>query len=316
MSSQDNRTSEQASAENASPAKRPTIVQRGIQCFRVCVIVYVLVLIAMVVFESRLVYPGAYFTHRNAAVLPEVEDWDYRNKDDLKLTGRKLLRPDAKRTVLLLHGNGIQAKWMDLRISQLANLLQCDVYCAEYSGFQYSEITPCEENFLADACSAHQAACQDAGVQRQDLVVYGTSLGGAAVAEVASINQSKTIILDRTFDAAVAVAAQKYWMMPVRWLMQNRFESQRRLSEFQGKVVQIHGPPDAIVPYRNGKALFDSIPSEDKNFLTVEGLGHNDSMPNEVLRQVEALLPESNVPESSVPESSVPALEGSSAAGE
>ena len=304
MSSQDNQTSDQPAAENAPPTKRAMIVQRGLRWFRVCAIVYVVVLVAMVVFESRLVFPGAYM-ERNAAALTSVQDWNYRNQDDLKLTGRKLLRPNSKRTVLLLHGNGIQAKWMDMRIAQLAEQLECDVYCAEYSGFQYSDITPCEENFLADACSAHQAACQAASVQGEDLIVYGTSLGGAAAAEVASVNQSKTIILDRTFDAAVAVAAQKYWMMPIRLLMKNRFESERRLSEYRGKVVQIHGPPDAIVPYRNGKALFESIPSEDKTFLTVEGLRHNDSMPDEVLQQVEALLPEQNQPQAMKQDSAV-----------
>ncbi|MFN7334059.1 MAG: alpha/beta hydrolase, partial [bacterium] len=95
---------------------------------------------------------------------------------------------------------------------------------------------------------------------------------------------------DRTFSSIVDVAAWHYPMFPVRWLIRNRFLSIDRISNYSGKLLQLHGDADTIVPLKFGKKLFDACPSTSKTFLQVPELGHNDEWPEEFWAAVPAFL--------------------------
>ncbi len=41
-------------------------------------------------------------------------------------------------------------------------------------------------------------------------------------------------------------------------------------------LLQSHGNEDRIVPFDNGRRLFDAVGSQDKRSVEMPGLGHND----------------------------------------
>ncbi|MCO8123767.1 alpha/beta hydrolase [Stieleria sp. TO1_6] len=271
------------------PAKRRR--HWAISILRIVVIAYATMLLMLMVMESRLVYPGAYAEPRDVLRQSQVQAFEYPAADGSTITGRRVDRAGSNRTVLFLHGNGIRASWMDDWTLQLSQQLDANVVTAEYRGFDDDDVTPTEANLIADSLAAHDAVCKLYSLSPEELIVYGRSLGGGCAAAVAAEKKSDTLILDRTFDSVVDVASDRFPMFPIRWVMRNRFDSVSRLQSFQGKLIQIHGTPDRIVPIKNGKRLFESIPSSDKQFIEVPGLWHNDPMSNVTLKKIAQRLP-------------------------
>ena len=251
---------------------------------------YVVIIVLMVLLEERLLFPGAYLNLHTYRPVENVGDFEYHAVDGSTITGRLLERPGANRTILFLHGNGIRVRALDSWVAELSEALNANVLAAEYRGFQSKHVTPSEANVISDALSAHDALSIHFGVPPEDIVVYGRSLGGGCAAAVASRRRTKYLVLDRTFDSAVHVAARKYWMFPVRKLMKNEFDSVHRLNDFDGRVFQLHGDADRVVPIEHGRRLYETIRSSEKQFLEIPGLGHNDRLSGEVLRAIGAFV--------------------------
>ena len=251
---------------------------------------YIAIVLAMVVFESRLVYPGAYMTIRPTQQSVQCQPWEYKAVDGTAITGRLFESPSHRSTVLFLHGNGITVDRLDSWIVQLGNSLNANVLAAEYRSFQNDDVTPHCDNLIEDALAAHDALCEHYQLSSQDLIVYGRSLGGACAAAVAARRNTQTLILDRTFGQITEVAAERFPIFPVRLLMRNRFDSISELKGFQGSVIQLHGNIDRIVPILHGKRLFDSLSTRRKQFIEVSDLRHNDPMPIATMQQIANLV--------------------------
>lgn len=254
----------------------------------VAVAIYLGLVLVMVLFEKRLVYPGAYYPEGFGtpyAVLEDVESVTYPSTDDIRLTGRLLERRGSAALVLYFHGNGTKAVWLDDWIAHLGLTLNATVMAAELRGFE-DDHTPTERGVIEDAFAARDYLCERYGIMPSDIVLYGRSLGGGLAAALAASDGAQALVLERTFDQLVRVGATKFPWLPVRLVMRNRFDSAARLADFRGPVLQIHGTADQIVPIERGRALFSSLQTQVKRFIEVPGLGHNDSIPDDVLEQL------------------------------
>lgn len=269
------------------------------------VVLYAAICAGLVGMETRLVFPGAYLSARPALeperftieqpIYDSVTTLAYRAVDGAELLGRIEAREHPDRVILFLHGNGIRAFELDQWTGRLAEVANATVLTAEYRGFQQDGFTPTEASTIADAISAIDALAAVTGVSPQNITIYGRSLGGGVAAGLVEAMQArdappKSLILDRTFDSAMNVGANRYFWLPVRWLIRNPYNSSERLRNFSGNVVSTHGPPDEIVPMKNGRALFDSLTTPHKTWIEAPGLRHNDRMSDQTLRQEFAAL--------------------------
>lgn len=107
----------------------------------------------------------------------------------------------------------------------------------------------------------------------------GRSLGGAVAVELAATGGTRGLILERTFTSIPEVAATIYWWLPVRWLMRNRFDSRTRIQNYHGPLLLSHGTADSVVPFAQGKRLFESCPSPRKRLVVLHDAEHNDPDP-------------------------------------
>lgn len=272
--------------------------QRVLRSIKIIAIGYVIICLALVGMETRLVYPGAYLgppppSHENRftpenPITGQMSTLTYQALDGSELRSRLFLRAGAERVVLFLHGNGIRAADMDDWTMRLSDTMKATVLTAEYRGFQNAGFTPSESSTIEDAVSALDALAEVTGVPQSDITLYARSLGGGVSAGLVESMQNrdmapKSLILDRTFDSTVNVGADRYILLPIRWLMRNQYDSARRLQNFQGNVVQIHGPPDRIVPMKNGRALFEALTTPHKAWIEVPGMHHNDRITDAAL---------------------------------
>ncbi|OYP34233.1 alpha/beta hydrolase [Rhodopirellula sp. MGV] len=252
---------------------------------RAAVVAYLVILLAMVLLEPRLLFPGAYREVTPAATsLPTA--WSYTAADGSEIVGQLIEHPDAERTVLFLHGNATYASRQVAWAEQISRLWKANVLAAEYRGFVDDQLTPGEANLTADAISAFDALQKHYGLNPQDIIVYGRSLGGGCAAAVAAEREIKHLVLDRTFDSAANVGARRYPFIPVHLLMRNPFDSMERLQSYDGTLVQVHGTNDSIVPYPNGRHLFETLTTVDKYFIRLEPFDHLDPMSDKTLMDI------------------------------
>jgi fermentation-respiration switch protein FrsA (DUF1100 family) len=256
---------------------------------RILFFAYLALLVGLVLMEERLIYPAAYRSDdvgvRQSDPGEAIQTVMIESTNDVTLPVRLLENPNASRFMLYFHGNGAKAKYLDGRLQQMSRANNATVMAAEYRGYE-DDKTPTEKGVIEDCLAARDYLCERFQIEPTDIILYGNSLGGGCAAAVASQAGAKALILERTFDQAYSVAADRFWFVPVRILMRNRFDSMARLTVYRGPLLQIHGDADANIPIEHGKRLFASVDASPKKFIEVPGMGHVDPLPPAVQQQI------------------------------
>jgi hypothetical protein len=255
---------------------------------------YAGLIVMLVVMETRLVYPGAFFEDRAAsagAIDSGIETVEYESTDGITLRGRLLEREPSRDIVLFFHGNGTKAAWLDGWLVQLSDQFNATTMIAEYRGYT-DEATPDEKGIIEDCFAARDYLCRRYGKSPSEIILYGRSLGGGCAVATAAQGGARALVLDRTFDRLVNVAAEKYPIIPVSWLMRNRYDSIAKLTVYDGPLVMLHGTADRLIPIHHAKTLYDSAGCRQKHWIAVEGFGHNDSLSQQYLSEVAAKVHE------------------------
>ncbi len=272
---------ETADRDAAKPG-RSRLSRMTIATCRIVVIGYATVLITLVLMETRMVYPGAYLDSETGQQIDprggKIVSVDYTTADGVSLRGRLLDRPGSKNTLLFFHGNASKAEWLDGWASRLSDAFDATVMVAEYRGFGGPGPTPCEKGLVADSIAARDFLCELQSIEPTQLILYGRSLGGGCAVAVAASGGAKALVLERTFDRMVDVAAGRYPFVPVHWLMRNEYDSVSALANFRGPLIQLHGTPDRSIPIQHAINLHRSADCWPKRWIEVPGLGHNDRL--------------------------------------
>ena len=174
-------------------------------------------------------------------------------------------------TVLYLHGNGGSLADRVPRIRTLAGL-GFSVLAIDYRGYGGSGGRPSEAGLARDADAAY-AFLRRRGVETDHLLVYGESLGTGVAVSLAARRPVAGLILDAAFSSVVDVAADRYWMLPVRWLLADPFRSDRAIGHVAAPILMLHGDRDGIVPIRYGRRLLSFAPAGTR-FEVLDGAGH------------------------------------------
>ena len=269
-------------------------------CFRflrrlliVAVVVYLLMFACLALFENRLLYHGAKFTADNWK--PDQQGFteaEFEAADGTKLVGWYLpfqgegdgtddatnsMRP---RTILHCHGNAENIAQVGAVTSkQFSRVLQANVFSFDYRGFGKSEGSPHEAGLQQDADAALAWICERDKVKPADVIIVGHSVGGGVACYLAQKHGCKALILQRTFSSLPDAAASKYWMFPVRLVMQNQMNSVEAIKHCDVPLFQSHGSADTLIPIDLGRKLFDSSPSASKKFLEVPDMNHAQPLP-------------------------------------
>jgi fermentation-respiration switch protein FrsA (DUF1100 family) len=164
-------------------------------------------------------------------------------------------------------------------VFRLQSYLAATVLVYDYRGYGRSRGKPYERGCVQDGLAAQRWLADREGVNTEDIVVMGRSIGGGVAVAVAAEQGARALVLENTFSKMTDVAAFLYPWLPVRLVMSNRYNSVRRIKKYQGPVFQCHGTTDEIVPIELGRRLFDAAPGRTKHFHEVPYGRHNDTPP-------------------------------------
>lgn len=182
------------------------------------------------------------------------------------------LPPMADRpTILFFNGNAAglamqRGRWKRLSDAGIGFL------AVAYRGYDGSTGKPTEPGLRLDALAAYQWLA--GRVPTSEIVIHGFSLGSGVATRLASERPARALVLEAPFTAVSDVAAEAYPWIPVSALMLDRYRSRDVIGEIGMPLLILHGDQDSVVPFRQGRTLFD-LAAPPKRFVRMIGSDHN-----------------------------------------
>ncbi|MDP7020220.1 MAG: alpha/beta hydrolase [Pirellulaceae bacterium] len=241
--------------------------------------VYLGGILLLILLENWLVYPAPVYPRGDYGASLGQEEVQFASADGMELHGWLFEHPSPRGSLLYCHGNGENIAYYPQRWRDLSQRYRLNVLVFDYRGYGKSNGSPNEAGVLADGDAAQRWLANRVQSDPSDVIVMGRSLGGAVAIDVATQNGARALVLESTFTSMPEVAATHYWWAPVRTVMRNRYSSIDKIAAFKGPTLISHGDADEVVPYEHGRRLLDVCGGEQKRFLTLSGLTHNDPQP-------------------------------------
>lgn len=227
----------------------------------------------MIYYPSK--YPEGFWEPERFGV--SVEDCWFTADDGTRLHGwyAKGTESNLDLTLLWYHGN---AGNITHRLENMRDLLGLgvNVFIIDYRGYGKSDGDPDEPGIYKDGIAAYDYLIDEKDLTKDNIVLFGRSLGAAVAVEVATKRDVRGMILESAFTDAKAMARIIMPFVPVGAVISSKFDSVGKIKDIHIPVLFTHGDRDSIVPIDLGKKLFEAA-NEPKYFYTIEGADHNDT---------------------------------------
>jgi len=143
----------------------------------------------------------------------------------------------------------------------------------EYAGFSNDIVKPSKNLILKDVENIH-AFVKEKGFK--NITVYGQSLGSGTGSYHTYLGNVNSLILIVPFSKLSDVAQSEYPMYPASLILTEEYDNIKWLENYTGRLLIIHGDNDKVISHTLSQKLFESISSEQKEYLLIKGIGHDE----------------------------------------
>ena len=232
------------------------------------ILTYFLILFSTYIFQRNLLYHPTENNYSGDQISVDVEKIKIRTQDNIELVSwyhKKNL--NNYKTILFLHGN---AGSLENRIHKINHFKDMNVnfLIIAWRGFSGNEGKPTEKGLYEDARSAVRWLKSN-GVKENNIIIYGESLGTGVATEIAQNKNFAGVILESPFTSMIDAGKDKYPYLPVRLLLKDKYESDKKIKNVKSPVLVMHGKVDNIVPFHMGKKMYE-LANEPKYYYFSE----------------------------------------------
>ena len=236
---------------------------------------YALLLIGIFSFQRSLLYfpSHSYVTLHDAYATGSFKELPVKTADGIDLKAWYAPATTKPYTFVFFHGNGDSLA----SASEIANPYIAAGYgflVTEYRGYSGLQGKPTEAGLYADA-RAYLYALMARGVQSENIILFGHSLGTGVVVQMATEFNVGGVILLAPYTSVAKMAQIEYPFIPAEYMVLDRFESAKKVGDIHVPLLIVNGANDQVIPPSQGRQLFDSA-NEPKEFHSMPNHGHND----------------------------------------
>lgn len=248
----------------------------------IIVVFIIIVAFALLIrlFENNLVYfpfkyPRGHWQPDSFGL--RAEDCYFTSSDGVQLHGWFFAKENAIATLLWCHGNAgnISDRLYDLALLDKSKT-SINVFIFDYRGYGRSKGSPDEPGIYLDAQAAYDYVASRNDVDKDKIIIFGRSLGGAVAVDLATKRSSIGLILESTFTSAKDMAKSAFGFLPVQYIMKTKLNSIDKITGVEIPVLVTHGTSDRTVPFKLGHQLFETA-NEPKEFYEIKNADHNDT---------------------------------------
>ena len=200
-----------------------------------------------------------------------------------------LIEKDLKKykTLLFFHGNAGNLFNRSYKLNKL-NELNLNVLIISWRSFSGNTGEPTELNLYNDANKAVEWL-NNKGVKSENIILYGESLGTGVAVEIGQSNKFNSIILESPYTSMEKAAKIYYPYLPVKFLLKDKYDSEKKIKNIKTPILIMHGKKDNIVPFHMGKKLFETA-NKPKKFLQIEEDDHMLSFNDNLLLEIKNFI--------------------------
>ena len=218
--------------------------------------VYLVITLFLYFSQRKLLYYPTANNYSGDRLVVLIEKVKIKTKDNIELLSwyHKKNINDYK-TILFLHGN---AGTLEDRIHKINHFKDIDInfLLLSWRGFSGNNGDPSEKGIYEDARSA-VSWLKNKGIVEKNIIIYGESLGTGIATEIAQNNNFAGVILESPFTSMIEAGSSKYPIFPIRLLLKDKYESNKKIKNIKSPILIMHGEADTIVPFRMGKKLYE-----------------------------------------------------------
>ena len=220
------------------------------------VFIYFFILISTYVFQRNLLYHPSENNYFGDQLEVKIEKVKIKTQDNIELLSwyhNKNI--DRYKTILFLHGN---AGTLENRIHKINHFKDMNInfLLVAWRGFNGNKGKPTEKGLYEDARSA-VVWLKSKGIKENNIVIYGESLGTGVATEIAQKKNFAGVILESPFTSMIEAGKTKYPYLPVRLLLKDKYESNKKIKNIKSPILIMHGKVDKIVPFYMGEKMYE-----------------------------------------------------------
>lgn len=145
------------------------------------------------------------------------------------------------------------------------------IFLLHYRGYGGSTGTPSETALFSDAIALFDKVY----AEHQNILVVGRSLGSGVAVYLASLRPVDRLVLVTPYNSIQALAANQFPYFPVRWLLQDKFESWKYANQVNVPTLIIAAEHDEVIPRTSTESLLARFCPGVALFKVISDTSHN-----------------------------------------
>ncbi|XP_063417944.1 protein ABHD13-like [Mytilus trossulus] len=241
--------------------------------------------------DMLLYYPEQPPNSRLYVMLPNAYQMPYENhfvntSDGVKINLVLVKHPKPNvPTIIYFHGNAGNVGHRLMNTHALFEQCKYNILLVEYRGYGKSEGSPSEGGLYKDAEAAMDFLLKRTDIDRNKLIVFGRSLGGAVAVHLASQSLYErhiaVLVIENTFSSLPDIARTLFDFPFLKYLpdilVKAKYRSISRLPTIKVPTLFLSGLADSLIPPRMMDTLHTVSGSKKKRIVRFPGGTHNET---------------------------------------
>ena len=177
------------------------------------VLIYLIITLILYNSQRSLLYHPTENNYSGDKLTVSIDKIKIKNEDNIELLAWYHEKDiENYKTILFLHGN---AGSLENRVHKINHFKDMDVnfLIISWRGFSGNKGQPTEKGLYNDAKSGVDWL-KNKGIRKENIIIYGESLGTGVATEIAQNNNFAGVILESSFTSMVAAGKSKYPIFP------------------------------------------------------------------------------------------------------
>ena len=231
------------------------------------------------VMQRKILFPrymimGSIPVHENIAGIEQIWiDTSFGKVETWLLAPSRSKATNPYPVVIFAHGNGELIDFWPSELKEF-NKFGVGVLLVEYPGYGRSEGSPGQKSISEAFEGAYDMLVSRTDVDAKHIILFGRSVGGGAVCDLAAKRSSAALILISSFTSTRPFATR--YLAP-GFLIRDPFDNLKLVRSYDNPILIMHGKHDEIIPYAHGKLLYEA--AKNGKMITYSS-GHNDCPPD------------------------------------
>lgn len=203
-------------------------------------------------------YPEGYYDIESIDGIAPIDVY-FKAADGTRLHAWFFKLDGAERTILFHHGNAANLTTR-LGLIQLQLRAGASVFIYDYRGFGRSECIPDTKGICDDGCAAFDYLVEKEGIDPENIINYGESLGAAVACQVSTVRHGGGLILQSGFSSLRRIGCEVVpWVRiyPQALYPKPCLNSVCVVEREHPPLLIMHGVNDTVVPFEHALELYE-----------------------------------------------------------